>query len=785
MIPGDGFYEDEVREGYFIPSQIKQAWGAELIVLNQIDKVCRANNIKYTVSCGTLLGAVRHRGFIPWDDDLDVTMLRPDYEKFLEHVNEMDEGFSVTNFRTDHNHIGFLANVTACNHICFEPEHLQKFHGYPYISGVDIFVLDYIDRDKEKDAQIRELTKYIIRVADAIFAESISKEEAGLCIRDIETKTGEKIPTDIEGVDRRAYIYRIAEKVMSQVNPEDSDEVVQMMPWGLYHNAQPVKKEYYENRTEIPYEFGKVFVPLKYNYVAKRQYGDYMKVVKGFAGHNYPYFESQHKKLLQVPGFEDFSYKFNEKLLVRQNESAEDNYPTIVREALANIEHYVKAIGGCMAMETKSDLPKFGDNEPTLLKNEDKSIAIKPANEYEAILGDLADLQNLLVEFGNFVEGVKGAEYDLIANVQNLCEEVYNIFTGISNADNQIAIDKMLEDFTNDFALTKRMFEERKSVVLLPFAAKYWHTLEKVCQMYDNRPNVDVYVVPLPYYYKNYDGSFRDIQYDIDEYPANVYVWNYEEFNIEFLHPDEIIISNQYDNENPIYSVPKEWYSERIREFTGQLTWIPWFATDDFCEKDDREYTNLRYYLAMPGVMCADRIWAGSETLQKTYIQYMIEFSGEKYAGLWNDKIRPVEELYITGDAKDLQSISSFSTDSSGSLSDAKQLVFFISAGELAEYEYEMLDKLEAVLKIFDRYKDKINVIWFEDITMKEYLSKCDDKLAQRYADIRKSSGDNITFENACYEALAQNADAYYGSGSYVANLMRHLGKPVMLMSVH
>ena len=113
----------------------------------------------------------------------------------------------------------------------------------------------------------------------------------------ISTKTGEKIPTDIEGVDRRAYIYRIAEKVMSQVNPEDSDEVVQMMPWGLYHNAQPVKKEYYENRTEIPYEFDKVFVPLKYNYVAKRQYGDYMKVVKGFAGHNYPYFESQHKKL--------------------------------------------------------------------------------------------------------------------------------------------------------------------------------------------------------------------------------------------------------------------------------------------------------------------------------------------------------------------------------------------------------------------------------------------------------------------------------------------------------
>ena len=71
------FFYDEVRDGFYIPGMMKRAWGAELSVLKEIDKICRKHRIPYFLGSGTLLGAVREGGqFIPWDDDVDIEMFR-------------------------------------------------------------------------------------------------------------------------------------------------------------------------------------------------------------------------------------------------------------------------------------------------------------------------------------------------------------------------------------------------------------------------------------------------------------------------------------------------------------------------------------------------------------------------------------------------------------------------------------------------------------------------------------------------------------------------------------
>lgn len=80
----DGFLQSEYRDGYFVDETMKKVWAVELELLEKFQAVCEKYQLRYYAIGGTLLGAVRHKGFIPWDDDIDVGMPREDYDRFLQ-----------------------------------------------------------------------------------------------------------------------------------------------------------------------------------------------------------------------------------------------------------------------------------------------------------------------------------------------------------------------------------------------------------------------------------------------------------------------------------------------------------------------------------------------------------------------------------------------------------------------------------------------------------------------------------------------------------------------------
>ncbi|MBO6241734.1 MAG: LicD family protein [Butyrivibrio sp.] len=105
------FFRDEVRNGFYIPTAIKQAWACSLDVLAEIDCICTSHNITYYADWGTLLGAVRHGGFIPWDDDLDICMKRDDYTKFREVADsELPSEYVIHDYERQENHWLFRAD---------------------------------------------------------------------------------------------------------------------------------------------------------------------------------------------------------------------------------------------------------------------------------------------------------------------------------------------------------------------------------------------------------------------------------------------------------------------------------------------------------------------------------------------------------------------------------------------------------------------------------------------------------------------------------------------------
>ena len=78
------FLEEEVREDYLVSSKMKKLWLVELDILNKFVQVFDKYDITYFADAGTLLGAVRHGGYVPWDDDIDIILLRKDFDRFLE-----------------------------------------------------------------------------------------------------------------------------------------------------------------------------------------------------------------------------------------------------------------------------------------------------------------------------------------------------------------------------------------------------------------------------------------------------------------------------------------------------------------------------------------------------------------------------------------------------------------------------------------------------------------------------------------------------------------------------
>ena len=293
------YFEAEVRDGFYVTAEMKQAWAAQLEVLNDFDKACRENGLEYYADWGTMLGAVRHGGFIPWDDDIDVCMKRPDYNRFLQIAKDiMPDGYEIYNIYTDEDNDNLLSRVINARSISFDEYRLRKFHGFPYVAGIDIAPLDYIAPKKEEV----DFQKNLILIINSILRLIRNYEQTendNTSLEEIKDYVGQIEKLCAISIDWNKNLGQqmnmLLAKLCGLYKEEECDYICSMTEW-IKAGRQKYPKEYYNNIIRIPFENITVPVPREYDVILTELYGDYHEKVHNCDSHDYPFFVEQRDK---------------------------------------------------------------------------------------------------------------------------------------------------------------------------------------------------------------------------------------------------------------------------------------------------------------------------------------------------------------------------------------------------------------------------------------------------------------------------------------------------------
>lgn len=258
----ESFFLPETICDFYVDDGRKKLWAILIDLLVKFDGVCRRHNLKYWMSFGGLLGIVRHKGFIPWDDDLDVCMPREDYEILISLKDEflypyylqiplVDDGYFCSFAKLRNSNTTAISNVLV----------YQNFNQGCFL---DIFPLDNCLKDDmvENASAIKEL----------LILNSTSMKRSNPYLSDSDKQRLVDYP-----YQNPKLVYKKMEKIATKHNAEPSEYVgtnvitfysPEKMCWKM-SDIYPLK--------EVPFYGYNVFIPTNPNNVLKQTYNDYMK----------------------------------------------------------------------------------------------------------------------------------------------------------------------------------------------------------------------------------------------------------------------------------------------------------------------------------------------------------------------------------------------------------------------------------------------------------------------------------------------------------------------------
>ncbi len=445
----NSYFKDEIRSDFNVPEMMKRCWAAHLKILEELQALFAKYGLIYYADFGTLLGAVRHQGIIPWDDDVDISMPRADFMKLVEHADEIGGGLTIRSVYNTETFVNFHAVAThKVDTLKWDDERMQEYYGCPFICYIDIFPMDYIPRDPDKKKLMKQLYSYTYKLVHTCVEVEQEYNVGALITRndlpqlldrgDSDGKLQDFIHQlkDLEDYLHRFYNGTItldgqkslrnqlalAAEAIASSCPESEADRVDYCPHMAYLTGDiSRKKEWVESTKLMPFENTQIAVPTMYHEVLVSRFGeDYMTPVHAASTHEYPYYRTQVEVLIGGDTGELCHENRNKKAFL---------------EALGTFDEAHEILGKCL-----DDYKKTGGVAP---------------ESADTIRGLVADLQDGAVGIGEAIEELKGEGTNTVKKLENYCEELYTLYRTteenqeehqLESAHEMEGLDRLLKD---------------------------------------------------------------------------------------------------------------------------------------------------------------------------------------------------------------------------------------------------------------------------------------------------------------------------------------------------
>lgn len=724
MLFKNDYYENEVREGFFIPGMIKRSWAVQINILERVADICKKYGLVWYAAYGTLLGAVRHRGFIPWDDDLDICMFRKDYEIFLDIAKkELPNNYRLLCLETEQDYSELFARITNGNQIDITDNYLNNNCGFPYVAGIDIFPIDNIYADEKEEHNREEI---VGQIADIYSNLKNDKRDYDIIVQEVEKICGFK-------VNRNAPInnalLEVIQKIISSCKSFESKKVAVMANY-LKNKGVVYDYDWYGKPLSVSFENGVINVPSRYSKVLDVSYSNWEKASKRGAAHGYPFYIGQEEILFHQLGKGLYRYIPSDMRTIKNDTKGFDNEESNdeIRENLKLLKEAVEYLGTI-----------------NLYKNSEG-------------LELLIQCQEIAVKVGERIEYLWGVGTETVKCLEEFCENIYKLYENINSEIETKSVDE-IEKLAVKMEKIEQIFRqlcERRRILFVYVKeyelVYYQHLIHEMCLTDTNHVNV----MALPYWDRNNSGALNEIHIGKTGHVNGIFGLNYDVLLNGEVWFDEVYFGRPFDEYESGLTVDSHFYSHELKKRTNKLIYV--HCLDVKNVEDEKSVENAKYYVITPGIIYADTILVPDSDIYELYCAVLKEGVNE----FEKEKIEIDSRIKIS-----YEKMTDFERK--------KRLLLYVALDELSDFDF-IKHNLQDKLEILRKYADCLDIIWG--------IEKGNDSIVSEIQDMVNSLGiKNISLEDISFVAAnIDEIDAYYGTGGYLMNLCVYKNKPTMIM---